>query len=126
MMQTAGILLYGYNREDALLIKSFTDRTLGFPVPMKSASRSKDKKISDILKNTTDDFFADETTKILMLIDFTEEQINAFLGNFPSREGGLKRPIFCTLTEQNRDWPFGELIEHLKEEHRYWAQKKSQ
>lgn len=125
-MQTAVILLYGYNSDDAFLIKSFTDRTLGFPVPMKSASQRRDEKICDLLKGTQDDLFADETTKILMLVGFSKEQMNAFLANFPSGEGGLQRPIFCTLTEQNQIWPFEELIEHLEEEHRYWAEKKSQ
>ena len=124
-MQTAGILIYGYNRDDALVIKSFTDGMLGFPVLMTSASQRMDEKISDILKTTTEESFTDEATKILMLIDFTEEQINAFLGNFPGKKGGLQRPIFCTLTKQNKDWPFGELVEHLNEEHRYWTSKKS-
>ena len=32
-------------------------------------------------------------------------------------EGGLPRPIFCTLTEQNIHWPMSRLVEHLTEEH---------
>jgi hypothetical protein len=124
ILQTTGLLVYGYAREDALLIRSFTERLLGFSAPMRSASNRTEEKISDLLKNTLDDFFADEAPKIVMLVNFSKEQINVFLREFPNKEAGLQRPLFCVLTRQNGDWPFVDLIEHLQEEHRHWTGKK--
>ncbi len=123
-MQTAGILVYGYNSEDASVIKSCADRTLGFPGFMTSATEKTNEKISELLKTTADNRFADEATKILMLIGFTDEQIRTFLADFPSRDGRVQRPIFCLLTDENQNWPFAELVDHLQEEHRYWSTKK--
>jgi hypothetical protein len=58
----------------------------------------------------------------LMFLCFSEVQMHMVLEGFPGN-GGLKRPIFCTLTSQNQHWPLRELIEHLVAENRQWTGK---
>ena len=122
--EAAGVLIYGYNGEDALQIKLFLDAAFGSPVFLKSASGRNGEKVLDILQSVTGNSFADEKTKIMMLLGFSEEQIRTILGSFPSGADALPRPMFCMLTEENRNWPLAELLEHLERERRYWAEKK--
>jgi hypothetical protein len=121
-MQSVGVLICGYDKEDAQSIKAFLDRTLDTNVILVSASQKADMKIIDILQKGPEDCFVDEETKILMFLGFTETQTRRVLKGFPSGEGGVvKRPIFCGLTAQNRQWLLRDLIEHLAEEHRRWS-----
>jgi hypothetical protein len=122
-MQSVGVLICGYGKEDARTIKAFLDRTLDTYVTMVSASQKAEMKVIDILQKGPEDCFADEETKILMFLGFSEVQTHMVLQDFPSGEGGVQRPIFCSLTAQNRQWPLRELIEHLAEEHRRWNRK---
>jgi hypothetical protein len=123
-MQAVGVLIHGYNRQDAGVINAFLDKTLDSCVVMISASQKADMKIIDILQKGPEDCFADEEPKILMFLGFSEAQTHRVLRDFPSAEGGVKRPIFCSLTAHNQQWPLGELAEHLVEEHRRWSAKK--
>ncbi len=123
-MQSVGVLISGYHEEDARAIKAFLDRTLDAYVLLVSASQKADMKIIDILRKEAEETFADEETKILMFLGFSEVQTHMVLEGFP-RDGSLKRPIFCTLTAQNQHWPFNQLIEHLREEHRRWTGKEA-
>jgi hypothetical protein len=123
-METAGVLIYGYNKEDAARIRAFLAEVAGLPVFLTSGSGKNRETIADILKNTTDNVFSDEETRIMMLVGFSEEQVGAILGDFSTGAGVLNRPIFCMMTEQNRNWPLEELLEHLEEERRYWASQK--
>ena len=122
-MQSVGVLICGYNEEDARTIKAFLDKTLDTYVIMVSASQKADMKIIDILRTSPEECFLEEETKILMFLGFSEVQIHMVLEGFPG--DGLKRPIFCSLTAQNQHWPLSELIEHLAAEHRQWAGKKA-
>ena len=122
-MQPIGVLVSGYNAEDARAIKAFLDKALDTYVLMVSASQKADMKISDILRKGPDACFEEEESKILMFLGFSEVQTRLVLEGFPG-DGGLTRPIFCTLTGQNQHWPCKELIEHLKAEHRRWMEKK--
>ena len=115
------MLICGYGKEDTQAIKAFLDKTLDTYVILVSASRKADIKIIDILEKGPDDCFEDEETKILMFLGFTEVQTHRVLQDFPRGDGGVRRPIFCSLTGQNRNWPLRELIEHLVEEHRRWG-----
>jgi hypothetical protein len=123
-MQSVGVLICGYNEEDARTIKAFLDKTLDAYVLMVSASQKADMKIIDILRKGPEECFADEQIKVLMFLGFSEVQTHMVLEGFP-REGGLQRPIFCSLTAQNQHWPLRELIEHLAEEHRRWTGKEA-
>jgi hypothetical protein len=120
-MQSVGVLICGYGKEDAQAIKAFLDATLDTYVTLVSASQKTDMKIVDILQKGPEDCFADEETKILMFLGFTEVQTHMVLQDFPGGVGGVRRPIFCSLTGQNRHLPLRELIEHLAEEHRRWS-----
>ncbi|MCE5263434.1 MAG: DUF3783 domain-containing protein [Deltaproteobacteria bacterium] len=120
-MQSVGVLICGYGKNDAETIKAFLDRTLDAYVTVVSASQKTEMKIIDILQKGPEDCFGDEETKILMFLGFSEAQVRRVLQDFPGGAGGVKRPIFCSLTAQNRQWPLGELIEHLAEEHRRWT-----
>jgi len=121
-MQSVGVLICGYNQEDARTIKAFLDGTLDTYVIMVSASQKTEMKIIDILRTSPEEHFRDEEPKILMFLGFSEVQIHMVLEGFPG-EGGLKRPIFCSLTAQNQHWPLRDLIEHLTAEHRQWTGK---
>ena len=120
-MQSVGVLICGYDHEDARTIKAFLDKTLDTYVIMVGASPETDLKIVDILREGQAECFAEEKIKIMMFIGFSEVQTHMVLEGFP--EIGLKKPIFCALTGQNRNWPLRELIEHLVEEHRQWTAK---
>lgn len=123
-MEAAGVLIYGYAEGDALRIRTFLGKITGAPVFMTSASGKNGARIVDILDDAGENRFADEDPKIMMLLGFAEEQIHAVLGNFSTALEGIVRPIFCTLTENNQNWPLEQLLEHLEEERRYWAGKK--
>ena len=119
-MSAVGVLICGYSEEDARTIKTFLDKTLDTYVIMVSASQRAEMKIIDILRTGPRECFQEEETKILMFLGFSEVQVHMVLEGFPDA-GGLKRPIFCSLTAQNQQWPLCELIEHLVAEHREWT-----
>lgn len=121
-MAAVGVLICGYGEEDARTIKAFLDKALDTFVLMVSASPKAEMKVIDILRNPQERFEVEET-KVLIFLGFSEVQIHMALEGFP-KEGGLKRPIFCSLTAQNREWPLRELVAHLEEEHRRWTGKK--
>ena len=123
-MESVGVLICGYRQEDARTIKAFLDKTLDTFVFLIGAPPNTDMKIVDILRREQAECFADEKTKILMFVGFSEVQTHMVLEGFPA-DGGLKRPIFCALNSQNQHWPLRELIEHLVEEHRQWTGKKA-
>ncbi|MBA4423859.1 MAG: hypothetical protein C0390_12310 [Syntrophus sp. (in: bacteria)] len=121
-MASVGVLVCGYNQEDARTIKAFLDKTLDTYVIMVSVSQKADMKIIDILRKGPEECFEEEEIKVLMFLGFSEVQTHMVLEGFPG-DGCLKRPIFCSLTVQNQQWPLRELIEHLVEEHRQWTGK---
>lgn len=121
-MEPIGVLISGYGPEDARTIKAFLDRTLDTYVLLVGVSSTADRRIEEILRQGPTGDFQDEETKILMFLGFSEVQRHMVLEGFPG-EGGLGRPIFCSLTGQNRQWPIGALIAHLVEEHRRWSGK---
>jgi hypothetical protein len=122
-MEPAGVLIYGYGMEDARLIRSFLEETVGVSVLMISGAGRNRETVLRILQYPAGDLFADEKTKMVMLLGFSEEQINTILRSFPKEDGRFKRPIFCMPTEQNQGWPLEQLLEHLEEERRYWSEK---
>lgn len=120
-METAGVLIYGYPGEDARRIRTFLEGVAGAPVFVTGASGQSETRIIDILQKTAESRFADEQPRIMMLLGFSGEQINAILGGFSAGLQGVERPIFCMLTKNNQNWPLKQLLEHLEEERRYWA-----
>jgi hypothetical protein len=123
-MASIGVMIYGYHQEDARAIKALLDKTLHTDVIMVSASQKADMKIIDILDKGPEECYAEEKTKILMFLGFSEAQTRRVLQDFP-KDGTFERPIFCSLTSENRQWPLRELIDHLVEEHRQWTGKRA-
>jgi len=115
-MQPLGIMLYGYSAGQADAIRRSFYRLFSATTIVISASGREDMKVLDILEQGPADRFEEQETRVLVFLGFTQEQIGQVLKDFPN-EGGLPRPIFCTLTEQNIHWPMSRLVEHLTEEH---------
>lgn len=115
-MQPLGILVYGYSAEQSDVIRRSFDCLFSAATIVISASGREDVQVLDILEQGPVDRFDEQETRILVFLGFSQEQIRQALQEFPS-EGGLPRPIFCTLTEQNIHWPMRRLLEHLTEEH---------
>lgn len=121
-MQPVAVVIYGYEQAAARTIKSFLDRTLDAYVIMLSASRKEEMQVLEILRQgpQAEEYFVDEEPKLLVFVGFSEVQIHMVLEGFPAEEG-VARPIFCTLTGQNKTWPFRKLRDHLLAEHRRWS-----
>jgi hypothetical protein len=118
-MQQIGVLVSGYHKEDARAIKALLDKKLDSYVIMVGASPASERKLVEILREGGDDTYEEAETKILMFLGFSEVQTHMILEAFPT-DGSIARPIFCTLTSQNQQMPFRELVAHLIEEHRHW------
>ena len=122
-MAEFGILLYGYNEQNALQIKAVVEGVLGTNIDLISGSAQEDAVIQEILLEGDVTTFEDKETKILMFLgDYSDEQLQGVMRALP-REGEVPRPIFCTLTEQNFQWKLTQLIEDLLEEDKYWKEK---
>jgi hypothetical protein len=121
MKDPIGILIYGYNKEDALRIRAAFDRAVEDAVFIISGSGKEDRLVMDILDQGPEDLYEDKEDKIVMFLAFTKAQVDAALSGFPSQ--AVLRPIFCGLTIQNLQWTLDHLIEHLKEEHQQWTQQ---
>ena len=121
-MNQLGILVYGYNEEDARFIGKSLSHTLEQEIFVISTSKKEDMTIRDILEKGPEDIFEDREPKILVFLAFSKEQIDMTLTEFPHKEA-LTRPIFCGLTHHNIGWHLSDLIEHLLEEDRHWKTK---
>lgn len=111
-MSTIGIMLYGYGEEDATFIHESLEDVLGEEVDLISAADQEERVINEILERADSVNFEERDIKVLMVLGFTEEQLEATLKGFPKAEG-LARPIFCVLTPDNSRWPLLHLIEDL-------------
>ncbi|WP_455392956.1 DUF3783 domain-containing protein [[Eubacterium] cellulosolvens] len=122
-MESLGILIYGYNSEDAKAIEQSLSSITNQDIVMISGSKKEDLKIMDILDIGPEDEYEERKNKILLFLGFSEAQVGAVLKEFPKSEK-LHRPIFCGLTEENINWTLEYLMEHLVEEDKYWKDKK--
>jgi hypothetical protein len=116
-MMEIGIMLYGYGEDDAHHIHEALEEVLGEEVELISAARQEERVVAEILERADGVNFEEQEVKVLMVLGFTDEQLEETLRGFPRREG-LQRPIFCVLTQHNSRWPLMHLIEDLMEERR--------
>lgn len=123
MEESLGIMMYGYRHEDARKIQAAIERAVEHPLIVISASGKENQLVADILDKDPEEFYEDKEAKIIMLLGFNERQVKACVRDFPSPQ--VARPIFCSLTVHNIQWPMHQLIDHLKEEQRRWTQKDS-
>jgi hypothetical protein len=121
-MEQPGIMLYGYEKTDAYIIKQAIKTILNCEIILLSGSRKESHILEDILSDDLYDTYEDMETKVLMFLGFDENQINLTLEKFPD-ENKVTRPVFCGLTENNITWPLNKLLEHLIEERTYWNNK---
>jgi hypothetical protein len=118
-IERMGVMLYGYDGASARVITDFLTRILGRRIESVSGSGRESDTIEKILDGSRSDAFEDRRDKVLMFLGFDDDQICRTMDAFP-KDGRVGRPIFCTLTENNLNWPLSELIEHLLEERRCW------
>jgi hypothetical protein len=116
-MTSIGIMIYGYGEEDARSIHGALEEVLGEEVDLISATHQEERVVADILERADSVNFEEQEVKVLMVLGFTDEQLETTLRAFPKREG-LPRPIFCVLTQHNARWPLLHLIEDLMQERR--------
>lgn len=122
-MSEVGILVYGYTAEHVDLIREALEKELQQQIIVIGAAGMEQHTIMEILQRGQGDTFAAAEVGILMFLNFGDQEIAAALKAFP-KTPGLKRPIFCGLTEQNVTWSLNTLIEHLLEEHRMVQQQR--
>lgn len=70
----------------------------------------------DVKKNT-ENMYENVDGEFMMLANFPNDDVLNILKIF--RENNVKRPITCTLTENNTHWKLGELFSDLKLEDEY-------
>ena len=116
-MSDIGMMLYGYGEDDALLIHRTLEEALEEEVDLISAARQEERVVAEILERADGVNFEEQEVKVLMVLGFTEEQLETALKAFPKVEE-LVRPLFCVMTQHNIRWPLIHLIEDLQEERR--------
>jgi len=108
-----GILLYGFTRHDAEDLRSQIEHAVSAGVVAWGAP-SEDEAVLTVLEGDKEGLFEDCSERCVMFVGFSGSEIQAVLREveFPPPVS----PLLCCPTESNVTWPFGELIEHLKEE----------
>ncbi len=125
MKKQKHVVIYGYNTEEVNKLKIFLENKLDISLNIISASEKEKMTIADILENSENEIFEVKDTKVLMFLDFLDEEIRFLLYNFS--DINIPKPLFCVLTEHNINWSFDKLIEDLIEERKHFEEnKKSQ
>jgi len=122
MKKQKHVVVYGYSEEDMNKLKGFLDNKLEINLEIISASGKENIKIADILEINEGSFFEDKEDKVLMFLDFLDEEIRYILHNFS--EINIPKPLFCVLTEHNIEWTFDKLIFDLIEERKHFEENK--
>jgi len=108
-----GIMLYGYDEPASGSIMTFLEKLTAKEIIGASASGREKERVTVIVGAPTWDAFEDKKNKILMFLGFSDDMLGSAMKHFPA---DLERPIFCALTDQNVNWTFDYLVEHLLEE----------
>ena len=116
------ILLYGYGEEKSKIIHDGLEKAMGFDIGLINAEGHEQQTVEDIIEKGYNDKYEVRDLKILMFVDFSDEDTEKAMGQFPKAKG-LKRPIFCSPTEENKTWKFEELMDDLMEEELYFKDK---
>ncbi len=122
MKKEKHILVYGYNKEDSQKIKTFIENKLNVNTVLISASEKEKSNIGDIIEANQAHTFQDSENKVLMFLDFLDEEIRLLLYNFS--ELTITKPLFCVLTEHNISWALDKLIDDLIEERKYFEEQR--
>ncbi len=122
-MDKTGILLYGYSEADAMSLRKAVEDCLNRDIVLLSASGMEEKTLQEVLELAECSNFEENGTPIMMFLAFSDEDIQKALQAVSVAK--VKRPIFCTPTNENIHWPLKALIEHLRVEDSYWKGRKS-
>ena len=122
MKKQKHIVVYGYPEEDVNKLKAFLGNKLEINLEIISASGKENIKIADILESNECSLFEDKQNKVLMFLDFLDEEIRYLLHNFS--DVNIPKPLFCVLTEHNIEWNFDKLILDLIEERKHFEEKR--
>jgi hypothetical protein len=118
-----GIMLYGYSEKDAAIVRERISQGAGCPIDILSAWGNEDSTVSSILDSGGSGRFSDGERKILMFLGFNDEALGKAMDDLRGVPG-VRRPIFCCLTEENINWKLSDLIKDLEEEDRYFKSRK--
>jgi len=122
-MDEIGIMLYGYDESTARSIKTALEGINSQEVVLISGCGREEDLVGDILEDEEHSIWKDvEDPKIVMFLGFDGPRIHASMDGFPDLEGG-SRPIFCTPTEENINWPLKDLLEDLVKEREYFRKR---
>ena len=115
-MTHTGFILYGYDNQEAVIIKNAVDRILQCDSIMISASKMEKNTIDEILQRGPVNEFEKGEETFMMLLGMEKESVMNVVKFFPKE--GVRRPIFCMLTKNNIDWSVEKLVKHLIDEQR--------
>lgn len=116
------VILYGYDDAKAHLIIGGLKQAMGFDIFAINAEGHEEETVVEIIEKKYTGNYQKRDIKVLMFVDFTDEEIEKAMDGFPKAKG-LKRPIFCTPTEDNKDWTWEDLLDDLMEEELYFQEK---
>lgn len=116
-----GFMIHGFSKNEAEHLQQFMEVLANQKVISISATGMEDQRVAQILDAARFDNFAAADPKILMFLGFQDNMIGAAMNHFPP---DLGRPIFCSPTEQNLQWTFEYLVEHLLEEREAMKKRK--
>ncbi len=112
--------VYGLSKDEVERIKKAVKEEFNRESEFISGVGKEEILVKHILDDWEEGSFEDLETKIIMLLNLDDNEIFRFLEIYPKE---LKRPIFCTPTENNIHWSLKELIEDLVEEHRFFKEQ---
>ncbi|MCU0799864.1 MAG: DUF3783 domain-containing protein [Candidatus Thermoplasmatota archaeon] len=119
-MDELGLMLYGFSRDQSIVLKGTLEGLLGTHVTLISGSGKEDHLLLDVLEKEDALLFEErDDPRVVMFLGFDGPQIHTAMDNFPRFEG-KKRPIFCTPTEENINWKLSALLKDLMEEREHF------
>ena len=114
-----GVMIHGFSKEEAGIVLEFLEGLAGRKIMPISATGKEKLRVVEILNSPEWESFAAADPRIVMFLGFDDSQIGAAMKYFPLQP----KPIFCSPTEQNLQWTFEYLVEHLLEERARFAKK---
>lgn len=117
------IMIYGYDADQAEVIRKGLSKAMGGPVDVISADGRSGDTVFAVIDDGPSGAFEARDDRLCMFLGFDRDQIHEAIIRFPVSED-LPRPIFCVLTESNVEWTVERLIAHLIEERENFARRK--
>lgn len=114
-MAEKAILVYGLTKDEAVSAAETLSQSLEYDVDLFSATSHESMTVNDVVNDYPEQVFGTQDIRFVMFLGVaSEEELGLLLKAYPKNQN---RPIFCTLTESNRQWTIQNLASHLAEEH---------